>query len=443
MGKEYNIMRGYQKRLTLALVHSLAGLCVELLLAAAVVASSHLVCEGPYTGGRKPTPDALSQALTAHATWLLTPQHADAQRANLCGADLQGVRLSGMNLARIDLHGARLTRALLGRANLREANLRQANLQQAVLEEADLQDADLQQANLRGAYLAAANLQRANLYAINLQEAILLGAKLHQAQLGRADFQRAVVKHADLTRARLVGTDLRDADLRGVNLAEATLIDVRLDGSRLMDTELAAVVFEPDYVTLPPAANFALARNLSRLTFQTSSYALVTLRALFKQAGMHQQERALTFAINHELGRQAQPVERAVRFVFFELTCQYGMAPWRPLLILGLLICCGATPYALALHQRGHSMVCMSRTWGNVVRYWTTLALIGLCCSFLAAMFLGRSHRQREHWQCWLLRYTTASALPAWMSGLAILQCFSSLYLMILWVLVTLGQPFA
>jgi uncharacterized protein YjbI with pentapeptide repeats len=420
-----------------------ASLWVKLLLAAAVVASPHVVCEGPFTGGRQPTPEVLSQALTAHATWLRTPQHPDAQRANLCGADLQGVRLSGMNLAKVDLHGARLARALLGRANLREADLRQADLQQAILDEADLQDADLQHADLRGAYLAAASLQRANLYATNLREAMLLGTNLRQAQLGSADLHRAVAKHADLTSARLVGTDLREADLRGVNLAQAVLVNVRLDGSSLMGTELAAVVFEPDYVTVPPAANFALARNMSRLTFQTSPYALVTLRQRFQQAGMRQQERALTFAINHELGRQAQPIERAIRFVFFELTCQYGMAPWRPLLILGLLVCCGASPYMLTLRQRAHSATWMGPTRRDVIRYWVTLALIGLSCSLIAMVHLGRRNRQRQRWQCWLLPYTAAAALPAWMNSMAVLQCFSSIYLVVLWVLVTFGQPFA
>ena len=432
----------HQKRIIPCLVWSVASLWVKLLLAAAVVASPRMVCEGPYTGGRQPTPEALSQALTAHATWLLTPQHPDAQRANLCGADLHGVRLSGMNLAKVDLHGALLARALLGRANLREADLRQANLQQAILDEADLQDADLQHADLRGAYLAAASLQRANLYATNLQEAMLLGTNLRQAQLGRADLHRAVAKHADLTRARLVGADLREADLRGVNLAEAVLINVRLDGSSLMGTELAAAVFEPDCVTLPPAANFALARNLSRLTFQTSPYALVTLRERFKQAGIRQQERALTFAINHELGRQAAPIEWAVRFVFFELTCQYGMAPWRPLLILGLLICCGASPYAFALHRQTHSEAWMGHTWRDVIRYWVALALISLSCSLIAVVHLGRRHRPPQRWLCWLLPSTTASALPAWMSGIAVLQCFSSIYLVVLWVFVTFGQPF-
>jgi uncharacterized protein YjbI with pentapeptide repeats len=435
-------MRGQQKRITPCLVRRVASLYVELLLAAVVVASPRLVCEGPYTGGHQPTPEALSQMLNAHAAWLLTPQHPDAQRANLCGADLQGVRLSGMNLARVDLREALLTRTLLGRANLREADLRQANLQQAILGEADLQDADLQHANLSGAYLAAANLQRANLYATNLREAVLLGANLRQAQLGRADFHRAVAKYADLTRTRLVDADLRGADLRGVNLGEAVLVNVRLAGSSLMGTELAAVVFEPDYVTLPPAASFARARNLSRLTFQTSPYALVTLRELFTQAGMRQQERALTFAINHGLGQQAQPIERAVRFVFFELTCQYGMAPWRPLLILGLLICCGASPHALALHRRAYSAACMGHTWGGVVRYWTVLALIGLSCSLVAVVHLGGRNCQRACWLRWLLPHTTAAALPAWMSGLAVLQCFSSVYLVVLWVLVTFAQPF-
>jgi uncharacterized protein YjbI with pentapeptide repeats len=384
----------------------------------------------------------LSQALTAHAAWLLTPQHPDAQRANLCDADLQGVWLSGTNLARADLHGALLTRAMLGRANLREADLRQADLQQAILEEADLQDADLQHADLRGAYLGAASLQRANLYATNLRQAMLLGTNLRQAQLGRADLHRAVVKHADLSRSRLVGADLREADLRGVNLTEAVLVDVHLDGSRLMGTEFAAVVFEPDCVALPPAANFALARNLSRLTFQTSPYALVTLRERFKQAGMRPQERALTFAINRALGRQAQPVEQAVRFIFFELTCQYGMAPARPLLILILLLCGGASLHALALRRWRHSQAGLGGTWGDAVRHWVTLVLIGLTCSLIVVVHLGRRNHQGERGLRWVLPYTTAVALPVWMRGLAVLQCFSSIYLMVLWVLVTFGQLF-
>jgi hypothetical protein len=157
---------------------------------------------------------------------------------------------------------------------------------------------------------------------------------------------------------------------------------------------------------------------------------------------MRPQERALTFAINHQLGRQAQPMERAVRFIFFELTCQYGMAPGRPLVLLVLLICCSASLHTLALHQWAPSQAWPGCTWRDAVRHWAALALIGLSCSLIAALHLGRRNRQRERWRCWLLPYTTAS-LPAWMKGLAVLQCFSSIYLMVLWVLVTFGQLFA
>jgi hypothetical protein len=356
---------------------------------------------------------------------------------------LRDARLSGANLARVDLRGATLARALLGRANLHQADLRQANLQKAILGEADLQGANLQRANLRGAYLAGANLRGADLFASNLRDAMLLAADLREAQLSSADLRRAVATHANLARARLMGTDLRDANLSGGHLEAATLIDVLLQGARLMGSEFAAVVFEPDLVRLPPAANFALIRNLSRMTFQTSPHGLVTLREIFKQAGRRQQERALTFAINRALGRQAHPAEGAVRFVFFELTCAYGMAPGRPLLILAGLICCGAVPYVLLLRRQGHGQRWTDgSTRRNVLPWWACLALAGLCLSGVATIRLGKRHTPFD---LWLLRVApdAVASLPQWLHGLAALQCFGSIYLCILWALITFGQPFA
>jgi uncharacterized protein YjbI with pentapeptide repeats len=435
-------MPGRQQRLTPYIVRSFASLWVGLLLTAAAVASALDVCDGPYKGGHTPTAEALSQVLQAHATWLLTPQHPTAQRANLCGADLRGARLSGANLARVDLHGAILARALLGRANLQEADLRQANLQKAILGEANLQGANLQHANLSGAYLAEANLQRSNLLATNLRDAMLLRTDLREAQLGGADLRRVVAKHANLARTILAGTDLREANLSGVDLGAAALVAVRLDGARLIRTEFSAVVFEPDVVALPPAVNFAQARSLSRLTFQTSPHGLVKLREIFHQAGMRQEARALTFAINHALGRRAHPAERAIRFVFFELTCQYGMTPGRPLLILGVLMLCGALPYMFILRQCAHGQACPDGTRRAGLRYWAAPALIALCFSLVAALRLGRYDTRFDHWLRRLMLYAAPSPLPRWVRSIATLQCFSSIYLVVLWALVTFGQPF-
>lgn len=434
--EERHQMWGYQTRIAPSLIGGCASLWVGLFLAVALEASPGSVCEGPYTGGRQPSTAALTQVLKAHTTWLHTPQHPNAQRANLCGADLRGVRLSGMNLAQANLHGALLARALLGRANLQEADLRQANLQKAILGEADLQGANLQYANLSGAYLAGANLQRTNLYAANFREAILLGTDLREAQLGRADLRRAVAKHANLARSVLVGTDLREANLSSVNFGAAALVGVRLDGTSLMGTELTAVVFEPDVLTLPAAANFALARNLSRLTFQRSPHGLVTLREIFKQAGMRQEARALTFAIHRAIGQQASAAERAVRLIFFEWTCQYGMAPWRPLLLLGGLWLGGAFPYMLLLCRATLSEGWVDDARWRVLRHWAALTLFGLWLSLVAMLLLDRrgslSHRG-----------LSSQAFPGWVQGLATVQCFSGIYLLLLWGFMAFGHPFA
>jgi uncharacterized protein YjbI with pentapeptide repeats len=416
---------------------------VGFLLTVAALASELDACDGPYSGGHTPTAEALSQMLQAHATWLRTPQHPTAQRANLCGADLRGARLSGANLARVDLHGAILARALLGRANLQEADLRQANLQQVILGEANLQGANLQHANLSGAYLAEANLQRSNLFATNLRQAMLLRTDLREAHLGSADLRRAVAQHANVARAILAGTDLRETNLSAADLRGAALVAVRLDGARFTRTEFSAVVFEPDAGALPSAANFAQARNLSRLTFQTSPHGLVKLREIFQQAGRRQEVRELTFAINQALGRRAHPAERAVRFVFFEITCQYGMTPGRPLLILGVLVLCGALPYTCMLRQCAHGQAWPDGPGWVVLRYWAALALMVLCFSVVAALHLGRHDTRFDRWLCRLLPYPVPSALPRWVRGVATLQCFVSIYLLVLWALVTFAQPFA
>lgn len=424
------------------LTRGVVCLGLGLLCTAVAWASEVDGCAGPFQGGRQPTSEALAHVLTAHTTWLHTPQHPQAQRANLCGADLRGARLSGANLAHSDLHGAILTRALLSRTNFRQADLRRSNLQQAILGEADLQGANLQRANLSGAYLVDANLQQSNLFATDLREATLLGTDLRQAQLGSADLRRAMATRANLGRTTLAGADLREANLSGVNLGEASLIDARLTGASLIRSELAAVIFEPDSMALPPVANFAQAKNLSRLTFQTSPHGLFTLRELFKQAGMRQEERALTFAINRQLGQQQSPVERAVRWVFFELTCQYGMAPKRPLLIVGGLLLGGALPYAFTLHRRASGTAWTGHSWGAIWRYWAGVGFMSLCLSLVSIVRLGRPETLVERCLARVLPHSPAATLPRWGRRLAALLSFCSIYLLALWALIGIGQPF-
>ena len=84
-----------------------------------------------------------------------------------------------------------------------------------------------------------------------------------------------------------------------------------------------------------------------------SSYALVELREIYKKGGMREEERQLTFALNHNrrinaweeiresekeaqrkgekiewISREIGRLENYFRLAFFEWTCDYGMTSW-------------------------------------------------------------------------------------------------------------------
>jgi Pentapeptide repeats (8 copies) len=246
-----------------------------------------LVCNGKYKGGLKPSPDELAEILKKHAEWgkdggPYDPELAnDPRRANLCGA------------------------------NLFRADLRNVDLRGAYLEGADLS----------GARLDGAHLEGANLINVHLSGAELHGADLSYYVYLDVGTWRIEAKGADLSGADLYGADLYGADLNGAEVAGADF-DIR-----------------PDAV--PDALDIYAAHNLSLLRFSNEPAGLVRLRAEFKDMGMRTQEAQLTCAIRRsDLSRKANGryvyswPERAINTVFFDWTCQYGMSPGRPLLLM-------------------------------------------------------------------------------------------------------------
>src|SRR5262249_24419721 len=209
---------------------------------------------------------------------------------NLCGAFLFGLNLSGANLSGVELSGA----------------------------------------NLSGADLTGANLIRANLAGANLSMTIL-HVPLIQADLTEANLGSADLSHAPLMYANLSGPDLRAAKLDGADLPYADLANTYLD-------------FDPDSLPLL-AWHLEFAKNLQLVRFRVGPAALVRLRKGFKDLGMRTQESQLNYAIRRsELNRKDKQYvhgwpERYFNKVFFEWTCQYGMSPGRPLLIVvGLVV---------------------------------------------------------------------------------------------------------
>ena len=140
--------------------------------------------------------------------------------------------------------------------------------------------------------------------------------------------------------------DLREADLSGADLSEAR--------------------FEPK--VNPEIRGIAAARNLELITYWRNPNALVQLRKDFTDGGFLDQERKITYALKR---RQAEELRRYCRWsslrgwlscgeygmnrLLFDLACQYGMSPGRPLL-LAIAIWLTCTPlYWISLHTGSRS----------------------------------------------------------------------------------------
>jgi Pentapeptide repeats (8 copies) len=400
-----------------------------------------------------PTPEELAIVLRNHQTWLESGRdRRDHQRANLCRANLQQVDLSRVNLQQADLSKANLWVAL------HEANLQGANLKGSHLTDANLQGDDLSGADLQGVHLHGANLQGA----------FLSGAKLEGANLS----------HANLQGAKLVGTKLQEAELFRANLAGA--------------------VFETQPASLPNIPSLARAVNLDQLTFHVSPHTLLELREAFKKAGLREQERQITYAIEHTkmllawdpaqhdpyspdqrnkrpwLEKLAGKSESLFSYMLFELPCHYGMTPGRALQMLGFLIVLFSIPYMIAVMIYGDAGIWMiwlpdrvhkekseevpvrvphmfffaplqHRTagcWWNGLWRGMSTALIGLYFSLLSAFSLGWRDLNVGTWIPRVQPREYTLRATGWVRTVSGIQSLLSIYLLALWVLTYFGRPF-
>jgi uncharacterized protein YjbI with pentapeptide repeats len=487
--------------------------------------------EYPWTGksaaGKVITKADLDQILAGHKKWLTTTGK-EGQRASLAEADLTGVNLNSANLTRADLHkvilrGADLTGADLSRANLRDADLRGANLsgaylfkadlsgadlkdadlKDAILNKADLKDADLSGADLGLAGLGWADLRKSNLKEANLSKsklranlhgANLAGANLVEADLKRADLSGANLKDADLTKAVLAGADLGEADLTGAILKNADLREaymvaailrgadlrnVSLHRANLTGADLRGVLFEPLLSSPPPLNGMVAARGLADLRYERYPQALLKLRRDFQENGNRQQEREVGYALKRadtlQEWRQGglARVRAAFNFVFFDLTCKYGLALWRPLWLVAGGILLFLPFYCLALTSRradtGIWLVWLpdrvlksegqeepeklttaprigSRGTGGwdtfrwqLRRGWRTLA-IGFSMSLGAAFSLGRRGLTAGNLLSRLRNKEYILSPTGWVRTLAGVQSLISAYLLALWVVLAVAR---
>ncbi|MBI2559703.1 MAG: pentapeptide repeat-containing protein [Planctomycetes bacterium] len=379
-------------------------------------------CGGKYHG-IKPTEEELKKILADHKKWYETYEPIEATEAASVPQDGRAY-LCETDLSHIDLSKTDLRFAIL-----RGANLKQANLSGADLKQADLSGADLKLANLSGADLWEANLSEAHLWLADL-------------------------KKVDLTFANLSGANLKQADLSGSNLWRADF-----SGMDLRKADLDSVTFELKPGALPLIPDFALAENLSRMQYNESPHSLVELRDAFKKAGLRQQEREITYAIEHTARQQQLHDKEGIggvvkgffKLILFELTSDYGMSPGRPLLIMFGFIFFFSILYWIALKKQGGAgiwQVCQKEVvFKNIGQEepasgeWRRIR-IALYFSLLSAFHIGWRELNIGNWIIWIQPHEYALRATGWVRTVSGIQSLMSVYLLALSVLTYFGRPF-
>jgi len=343
------------------------------------------------------------------------------------------------------------------------ADLSGANLSGAFLSRADLRSADLHGADLTGAELFDADLSHAFLYDVKLRGALLGGANLSDAYLPLADLSGAYLPLADLSGAEVSGADLDRA------------------------------FFEPKNLLRSEA--MAYARGLELMTYGNNPGPLTQLRKQFQDTGFREQERAITCALNrHDAdpsklrasveekwksvrGRYSNPngimpfksfIEASFKWIAFDLTCQYGFSPGRPLRIVGLLWLLFSIVYAVFIHRPGKSGIYVVAQWWRgesktriiqirprtvraakwwklpflwLRREWRVLRA-AMFFSLMSAFNIGFRDINFGRWLRLLTKREYDLKAVGWARTVSGFQSLLSVYLIALWVLSYFGRPF-
>jgi hypothetical protein len=326
------------------------------------------------------------------------------------------------------------------------------------------------QARLEGWHLSHVGLYMRNLSYVVFARADLSEAYLRRTDLDNANLLEANLSHADLTDADLSHAELTMADLRGANLTR-----VNLSGANLDRAVLTGAVFEPK--SLPPLEGIAQAAGLEQMTYEDNPGPLTRLRKEFQDAGFRQQERAITYVLNrHETinldSSYMLPFllfEALFKWIAFDLTCQYGLTPGRPLRLVMWLWLFFSGVYGLFIHMTGPSGIYFvasrqwrgksntqgiqirprairAKKWWKLPRSWLLrewrVFRAAMFFSLMSAFNIGFRDINFGRWLRLLTKREYDLKAVGWARTVSGFQSLLSVYLIALWVLTYFGRPF-
>jgi len=320
--------------------------------------------------------------------------------------------------------------------------------------------AGLTGADFSGSDMRFSELDSADMNGAVLRKTILEDSSAKYTNFTGADLTGVSFSSSDLSNAILEKTILVNADLTYVDLSYAEIIDADITNTDMFSANLKGTVFEPLASSLPPVKSIAFANGLKDMRFRNNPQAMEALKVAFRESGLREQELQVTYAIEHtkrllarESGLKGR-IESAFKFVFFELSCEYGNSPGRALLALFLMMPLFAVPYIVSLRIKIKDGIW--RVWSDE-RLRKDLGnedigplnvgsgravLLGLYFSVLSAFHIGWRDLNVGNWIARIQPREYSLRASGWVRTISGIQSLISVYLLAIWALSYFGRPF-
>ncbi|WP_353571431.1 pentapeptide repeat-containing protein [Candidatus Albibeggiatoa sp. nov. BB20] len=337
--------------------------------------------------------------------------------------------------------------------------------------------ADLSGLDLSKYDLSIANFAYANLKSTSFRYTNLIKTNFYHANLSKADFFIANLSGASLVNANLVGADifrslLSDTDFYNANLSE----------SRFFPSPSAL----PDPLGLVPALikREQLFKNVKYYDAELDTFSpiLTLLRKEYRTRGIRDAERAITYLIQVKLEESGwrkgglQRLTSTLRWLFFNVTTQYGAGPQNALSIFLTFIVLFTIFYWIALRvdskhnqfeivweakpqtnniRRGimrgernliYQPLCFHRDEKTFIELlWLELRILQIAFYFslMTSLQINWSGNNVSDWIRKLqTREFTLQIKRGWVRSVSGFQSAMNLYLLTIWILAQFGRPF-
>jgi uncharacterized protein YjbI with pentapeptide repeats len=369
--------------------------------------------------------------------------------------------------------------AIITHQNWLDAGGWQSGSRPEVFQEVDLSGVDLMQA----VYKAEQKLRKG----VSLRQSSFYKADLTGVQFwpwgNVVTLQGASFESANLTDTSFAAANFQDAKFNGSILLRADFLSCNLIGASFLNTDLTEAVFascamrdilyEPKAGTIPNLYALRVS-DLEGFRYAGSALGLVQLRNAFKQNGLRDEERVLTYIIEHarirEAWQQKRRIEASFRYLLFELPSAWGLHPERCLQVLGVGVFIFTVPYFLAIccrtrmkragiwavrlkdpvqrADRGTRAVPVRLRLGPTnkksavgVAFLRTLGT-AFYFSLLSAFHIGFREINVGSWISRMQPREYTLRATGWVRMVAGLQSLLSVYFVALWLLTYFGRPF-